>query len=181
MRIITGSEDRASYGPPSIITRRRLPNAPQRRFTLYHEIGHILVQKAGLEDDIRAEVDDDDCDEHLKRVVDAIAAQLVMPDPFLRLSLDRYGFSPAAILELRRMAQVSTAAAKRRLIHANIDAPSTVFVVGETHVLDVASTDPWNQIYRWDRVPDPQAAHPDAQLMQLSHLRPLTLALISTD
>jgi IrrE N-terminal-like domain len=165
VRIIPGSENRATNGPPSIITLRRDTYAPRQRFTTHHELGHILVQRAGLESDIRAEVDTDDADAHLEQVVNHIAALLVMPDPLVLSLLDRHGLTPTAVLEIQTAARVSFAAASRRVVSANSDQPTTVFLCGETYVLDVASTDPSNRLYPYDRLPDARASFPQAALL----------------
>lgn len=179
VRIIPGQDNRATYGPPSVITRKAHEYAPRQRFSMFHEYAHILIQKGGLEGDIRAEVDDDDSEEHLELVANAIAGILAMPDPVLHLSLERYGFSPQAILDVQRACRVSTAAAMRRFVQAQSDAPRTAFMVGATHVLDVASSDPNNRIYRWDRLPDARASYPDAQLLSVGRNRPITIGTLS--
>lgn len=180
IRIIPGKENRATHGPPSIITLSRDTYAPRQRFTMHHELAHILIQKYGLEDAIKAEVDEDDAQTHLEMVASWIGAMLVMPDNLIIQAIKDYGMKPEAVLELQRLARVSFAAASRRFAAANVDQPTTVIVCGETIILDVASTDPYNRLYRYQRMPDVRAALPYAELLTLTdHYKPRTIGVMT--
>ncbi|ALW89651.1 hypothetical protein AUC44_12685 [Deinococcus actinosclerus] len=98
IRVIPGRRSSAHAGPPAIITLAREHYAPRQKFTIHHEIAHILIQRAGLEDDILAEVDEDDAHQHLEAVTNYIASLLVMPDVMIRHALDTYGQHPETIL-----------------------------------------------------------------------------------
>ncbi|WP_414656709.1 ImmA/IrrE family metallo-endopeptidase [Deinococcus sp. VB343] len=180
IRIIPGKENRAAHGPPSIITRAADAYAPRQRFTMHHEIAHIVIQRSGLEDAVKAEVDPDDADDHLELVANYIGALLVMPDPLIVTSLERHGLTPEAILDIRDRAQVSFAAAIRRFTTANVDEPTTVFISGDSYVLDLASTDPYNRIQRYQRMPDARAEYPNAELLTLrQYIKPRTIGVLT--
>lgn len=180
VRIIPGREDSATHGPPSIITRRRDSYAPRQRFTMHHEHAHILIQKYGLEDAIKEEVDEDDAQAHLEAVVNWIAAMLVMPDIVVEQVIKQHGMTPLAILELQAQARVSFAAAMRRFAFSDVDRPTTVVLCGENYILDLASTDPYNRLHRYQRMPDARAALPHAELLTIpDHYRPRTIGVVT--
>lgn len=166
VRIVPGSENRASSGPPSIITLCREHYAPRQRFTIHHELAHIAIQRSQLEDDIMAEVDPDDAEHHLELVANHIAGMLVMPDPMVRAALQMFGQHPETIVTLQQIAQVSLGAAMRRFTAAQPE-PLTAFMTSGTFVQDVASSDPYNRLTRYQRLPDARAALPDAALLAL--------------
>ncbi|WP_412027870.1 ImmA/IrrE family metallo-endopeptidase [Deinococcus yunweiensis] len=166
VRVVPGARNSATHGPPSVITLRRDIYAPRQRFTMHHELSHILIQRAGLQDSIRAEVDDDDSAAHLEAVTNHIASLLVMPDAMIRAALALYGLTPETVLLVRDAGRVSLAAAMRRVIHAQ-ERPSTAWLSVGTHVHDVASSDPYNRLTRYQRLPDARAALPDAALLAL--------------
>jgi hypothetical protein len=179
VRIIPGKANRATNGPLSIITLRRDAYAPRQRFTMHHELGHILIQRAGLEEAIKGEVDADDAQDHLEAVASYIGSLLVMPDPLVRRAFDKYGVTPEAVLDLQSRARVSFAAASRRIALAHTDEPTTIFLSGATRVLDVASTHPHALLYPYARLPDPRAAFPSAALLTLpDHHCPRTIGVI---
>lgn len=51
---------------------------------------------------------------------------------------------------------------------------------GETYVLDLASTDPYNRLRRYQRLPDARAAFPRGQLLTLpGHVTPRTVGVLT--
>ncbi|UQN06327.1 ImmA/IrrE family metallo-endopeptidase [Deinococcus sp. QL22] len=177
--IIPGKANRATNGPPSVITLKRDTYAPRQRFTMHHELGHIMIQRAGLEEAIKGEVDAEDAQDHLEMVASYIGSLLVMPDPLVRRAFDRYGVTPQTVLDLQSSARVSFAAASRRIALAHTDEPTTIFLSGATTVLDVASTHPRSSLRPYSRLPDPRASFPHAALLTLSdHIRPRTIGVI---
>ncbi|MFC3834754.1 MULTISPECIES: ImmA/IrrE family metallo-endopeptidase [Deinococcus] len=166
VRVVPGARNAASHGPPSVITLRRDQYAPRQRFTMHHELAHILIQRAGLQDGIRSEVDDDEAAAHLEAVTNHIASLLVMPDPMIRVALDTFGLTPETVLLVRDAGRVSLAAAMRRVIHAQ-EQSATAWVSAGPYVLDVTSSDPYNRLTRYQRLPDARAALPDAALLAL--------------
>lgn len=164
VRLIVGSDNFASNGPPSVVSQTPDRYAPRQRFTIFHELAHVLTQRGDFEADIMAEVDDDDAEDHLEAVVNHMAGLFLIPAPLVQQTIMTFGFTPQAILQLRREAGASLAATSRRMLAYERDIPRTIFLSGETYVLDVASSSPWNRIRRYDRLPDPQIKFPEAQL-----------------
>lgn len=180
IRIVPGKRNSASHGPPSIITLKRDTYAPRQRFTVHHELAHILIQKYGLEEAVMAEVDDDDAEAHLESVANWIAAMLVMPDPLIERMIRKYGMTPQTILEIQKEARVSFGAAMRRFTYANVDQPTTVFLSGATYVLDIASTDPNNRLRAYQRLPDARAEFPRGHLLSLpDRTMPRTIGVLT--
>jgi IrrE N-terminal-like domain len=179
VRVIIGDENFAVDGPPSIVSQTPDTYAPRQRFTMFHELAHILIQRSGLEDDLLAEVDEEDAEAHLELVTNHITGRLLIPDPVIRHYVKLHGFTPTAITEIRRQARASLAATIRRVATWQPEREATIFLVGDRYILDVASSDPWNRLRRYDRVPDLRAAMPDAELLALSPVRRRTLGLIS--
>lgn len=179
IRVIPGRRSSAHAGPPAIITLAREHYAPRQRFTMHHEIAHILIQRAGLEDDILAEVDDEDGQAHLEAVTNYIASLLVMPDVMIRHALDTYGQHPETILIIQKIAGVSLAAALRRFTYAQQRGVTTLVTSG-AYIADLASTDPYNRLHRHQRIPDLAAELPDARLLSLPSARYRTLAVLAS-
>lgn len=178
VKIIVGSDNYACDGPPSVISQTWDTYAPRQRFTIMHEMSHILMQRGGFEDDIMAEVDLDDAEEHLELVANHIAGALLIPDYLIQHYIKEYGFSPLAVLAVQATARVSFAATSRRMVTFDEDRPATIFLCGESYVLDVASSSPWNRIRRYDRMPDPRALLPEAELLSVSRLRARTMGVL---
>lgn len=179
IRVIPGRDNYATHGPPSIISQTPDHYAPRQRFTIFHEMSHVLIQRAGLEEAVKAEVGEEDGEAHLELVVNHMAGLLLMPDPLVQDAVQRYGLTPEAVLEIQSAARASFAAASRRFVGANEDALTTVFLSGAAYVLDVASSDPYNRLYRYDRLPDARAMFPDAALLTLpDRPRPRTVGVI---
>ncbi|BDP44884.1 hypothetical protein DAETH_48530 (plasmid) [Deinococcus aetherius] len=165
VRIVPGVENRASHGPPSFITQTPDTYAPRQRFTIFHELSHILMQRCGLEDDIAAEVDADDAELHLELVANHMAGLFLIPDPVVRHYIRVLDLTPAAVLAIQAAARASFAATIRRVVSAEGVDPCTIFLTGGSYVLDLASSDPYNRLSRYDRLPDPLARYPEAHLL----------------
>lgn len=122
IRVIPGQENRAVDGPPSIITLRRDRYAPRQRFTMHHEIAHILIQRAGLEDAVLGEVDSDDAEGHLEAIASHIGAALLMPEPLVRASMRDWGDRPEVILSIQQGSGASFSAALLRYVTHDLQA-----------------------------------------------------------
>ncbi|MFC6592373.1 ImmA/IrrE family metallo-endopeptidase [Deinococcus lacus] len=164
VRFIPGTEARASNGPPSIVTLPKDAYAPRQRFTTHHELGHILVQRSGLEDDIRAEVSEEDSEAHLELVVNFIAALLVMPQPLVRAIHDEHGDTPQSILALAQAARVSLPAAMHRWVSHDLGACRAAFLTSGSYISHIATCNAWLPFWRYDRVPELETCLPDVRM-----------------
>jgi len=178
IRAVLGRENRAYAGPPAIITMTPEHYAPRQRFTMHHEIAHVLIQRAGLEDAIMAEVDDEDGEAHLEAVTNYIASLLVMPDVMIRNALDTFGVHPETVLLIQSVAQVSLSAALRRFTYAHPDRAITTLLLSGPYIADLASTNPYNRLYRTQRIKEPSLTLPHAQLLTLPSAGHRTLAVL---
>lgn len=178
VRVIIGRENFATDGPPAIISQTPDSYAPRQRFTIFHELAHVLVQRSGLEADVMAEVDPEDAEVHLEAVINHITGVLLIPDSLIRHYVTRYGFTPEALFHIRIEAGASLAATIRRGATWEPERQATIFVATERYILDVASCDPWNRIRRYDRIPDARAAFPQADLLSLVSLKARTLGIL---
>lgn len=180
VRIIVGRENFATDGPPAIISQTPDTYAPRQRFTMLHELAHVLIQRSQLEDDLMAEVDAEDGEAHLEAVVNHVTGRLLMPEPLFAHYIRLYGFTPEALLHIRQAAGASLAATIRRAASWEPERRATIFLAGEHYVLDVASADPWNRLRRYDRLPDARAHFPEADLLSLSRLKSRTLGILQS-
>lgn len=181
VRIILGSENYATDGPPSFISQTPDTYAPRQRFTIMHEMAHIAIQRSGLEDDILAEVDPEDAELHLELVANYLGGVFLLPDPMIQRIVDEYGFTPDGVLRLRAAARASLAATIRRMVGWQEEVPRTIILGGQSYILDVASSNPWNRLRRHERLPDMRAAFPEADLLTLPTARGYTLGIIEHD
>lgn len=168
IRVIPGQENRAVDGPPSIITLRRDHYAPRQRFTMHHEIAHILIQRAGLEDAVLGEVDSDDAEDHLEAVASHIGAALLMPEPLVRTAMQDWGDRPEVILSIQQGSGASFSAALLRYVTHDLQASRGAFATSGSYVAHAASIN-MRPIYRYSRVPDPRASFPEAALLSIPH------------
>ena len=171
IRVIPGTLNRGSAGPPAVITLARDASKTRQRFTLHHEISHVLMQRLGLEDDILAEVDEDDADEHLERVTDYAASLLLMPAPMVEQLVLAHDHAPALIPDLALRAQASLAAAMRRYVYADADAHRAAFVVHGSYIADVAACNYRLPFWLYDRVPEVTLAHPEVAAVSVGQGR----------
>ena len=169
IRVIPGRQNRGSAGPPAVITLARDASRPRQRYTLHHEISHVLMQRADLENDILAEVDEDDAENLLERVADHAASLLLMPAPLVERLVEQHGHAPVLIPELAREAQASLPAAMRRYVYADADAHRAAFVSSGSYIADAASCNYWLPFWLYDRVPEVTLAHPEVAALSLGH------------
>lgn len=178
VRFIVGSDNYATDGPPAVISQRADSYAPRQRFTTFHETAHILIQRGDFERDILAEVDSDDAEQHLELVANHMASLFLIPDRLINHYIRKYGFTPEAVLKIRAAARASLAATSRRMVGFDEEQPTTILLSGQNYILDVASSDPWNRLRRYDRVPDVRSMFPDAHLLTLPGWRGHTLGVL---
>lgn len=167
IRFILGSEARATNGPPSIVTLPWYQYTPGQRFTAHHELAHILVQRSGMEDAIRAEVSEDLAEAHLEAVVNHIAALLVMPQPLVVSATQAFGETPQAILNVADRAGVSLPAALYRWVSHDPWAERAAFITSGSYIAHVATCNTRLPFWRYERVPEPQEWVPDLNLLAI--------------
>lgn len=173
IHVIPGKQNRGSAGPPSVITLAHDLYLPRQRYTLHHEISHVLMQRLDLEDAIAEEVDPEDANAHIEAVTNYAASLLLMPRPLVEAAVFQEGDSPAAILQLAQLAQASLPAAMRRYVYADPDARRAAFVTSGSYIADVASCNCRLPFWRYDRIPEVTLQHPEVSATSLSRGRVL--------
>jgi hypothetical protein len=166
IRIIPGLQNRAVNGPPSIITLKRDRYAPRQKFTMHHEIAHVLIQRAGLEDAVLSEVDSDSAQEHLEAVASHMGAALLMPDSLVRQSVRDWGDKPEALPSIQQGSGASFPAALLRYVTHNLEASRGAFATSGSYVAHAASIN-MRPIFRYALIPDARASFPEAELLSL--------------
>ncbi len=104
-------------GDGELVIRYRRGSSPERvRFTIAHEIAHIILARVQGKDvsDPLFRRDGGTSEEEL--AVNRIAAELLMPEPLLRNSIQARRPSWSAIWQLRTIFAVSTTALLRRIL-----------------------------------------------------------------
>jgi len=168
IRIIKGDSNCASAGPPAVIVLTEDRYLARQRFTIFHEINHVEMQRYELEDAIAAEVDEDDADAHIEAVANFGAGLMLMPEPMIRNVLREYGHTPEAVLKLMGVGRVSLPAAMRRYVSHDLEAERAAFITSGTYIADTATCGRALPFIRYDRVPEVQTVVPDASLMVVS-------------
>ncbi|CAM3590543.1 ImmA/IrrE family metallo-endopeptidase [Deinococcus frigens] len=179
IQIITGRTNRGSAGPPAVIQLARDLHVARRRFTLLHEINHVLMQRAGLERDVAAEVDEEDADAHIEAVVNHAAAQMILPDPMVNIVCGMYGDTPEAIFNLAVAGQASLPAALHRWVSRDPDAYRAAFITSGSYVAHVGTCNSRLPFWRFDRIPEVALAVPDAELRQVPRRQAAVLGTVA--
>lgn len=155
IRLIASDEDSANVGPPAHITYNARYGLSRRRFTLWHEIAHIIMGWHGIDRDFDEWIGEGDGNLWREQVANLLAGQLMVPRIVVRSALSRYGVTPAAILEMQDVTGMSEAVCLRRLIFDDLRASRAAAVLVGSRVTDVSSHNYRLPIYRFATVPDP--------------------------
>lgn len=164
IRVIPGTKNKASKGPPALIQIARDLHVARWRFTLLHEINHVIAQREGLEDAIAAEVDEEDAEHHLEAVMNHGAARMIMPDPLVNIVQRMYGNTPEAIVNLAIAGQASLPAALHRFISSDVEAQRAAFITSGSYIAHVATCNTRLPFWRYERVPEIGLVLPEAKL-----------------
>ena len=151
IRVLAGDEDSANAGPPALITYNRAYGL-RRRFTLWHEVAHILMAWHGLEAELEGQFDED-APRHLEAVANLTAGLLAIPRPLMREAVGQHGVTPAAVLHLKEHSRMSEGVALRRMVYDDPEASRAAAVITGPYVADVARLNCWLPFWRYDRVP----------------------------
>lgn len=92
--------------------------ATRQRFSIAHELGHLLLQQSGLEKSSSSETKHRDSlnRNYEERLCDQIAAEILMPQDVFTGDGNEYGWSLGALDRLSNMYQTSIPATARRMI-----------------------------------------------------------------
>ncbi|GAA5504279.1 hypothetical protein Dxin01_04048 [Deinococcus xinjiangensis] len=178
IRIISGRTNEATHGPPSIIQLARDLHVGRRRFTLLHEINHVLMQRIGLEEAVAAEVDEDDSDAHIEAVVNHAAGQMILPDPLVNIVHGMYGDTPEAVLNLALAGKASVPASMHRFIGRDPEAYLGAFMTSGSYIAHVATCNIGLPFHRYERVPEVHLVLPQARLLTVPRRLDVQLGVV---
>lgn len=166
IRLIPADEDGANAGPPCYVTYNERYGLSRRRFTLWHEIAHILMSWHGIDEDIDLCVDEIDREVLREQIANLVAGQLMIPRNVFQKAIKKYGWSPHLLAELEHSTGMSQGVCMRRAVLNDLSASRAVAVVSGGRVIDVAAHNYNLPIYRASRVPEPDMKLGGATLEQ---------------
>lgn len=175
IRLLAGPEDSANAGPPALITYNAALGLRTRRFSLWHEVAHILMGWHGIEAEYEHAFGQEEARPYLERVANLLAGLLAVPRPLMQDALGRYGVSTGAILHLQHASRASEAVCLRRLIFDDPHASRAAAVFYGPYVADVAQLNYRLPFARYSRVPEPHITAPEAELRRVRGTRVLAV------
>ena len=168
IRLIYDSVAGSHGGPPSVVTLPLgLPVSLERQM-LAHEIGHVFMQRAGLERELRAQWDavgPETFRMHNETIARHLAGLILIPTPLRLRAERRYGVTPTAALQLVRATGVELRDVLDRLVYIDPDACRGAFVTCGKILTQLKTNNVWVDKSQYDRV------HEIAELMPGAALR----------
>ena len=95
-----------------------------------------------------------------------MGAALLMPHSLVRQAIRDWGDRPEEILRIQQGSGASFPAALLRYVTHDLEASRGAFATSGSYVAHAASIN-MRPIYRYDRVPDPRASFPEAELLSI--------------
>lgn len=114
---------------------------PERmRFAGMHEIAHVMLYDCGVEDELINLIggDPEDAEMFIEKFCNVAAGYLLTPYPMVHRALDRWDYTPMAVLDLSRMSKASLQTALRRLVHLDDTASVAGLLTSGQTVLDLS-------------------------------------------
>lgn len=175
IRLIPSDTDSANAGPPSVITYNARWGLSYRRFSLWHEIAHILMGRHGIDADFDDLVTEASSEQLREQVANLVAGQLMVPRSVVTRAFERYGHTPAAILEMQELSGMSEAVCLRRFVFSDLETSRAAAVFVGPQVVDVSSNNYRIPFRRYDRVPEPALTVQHASLKTVRKTRLLAV------
>lgn len=167
IRLIRGDEDSANAGPPAIVTYNARRGLGRRRFSLWHEMAHVVMGWHGIDSDLDTWIGETDRELVREQIASIIAGQLMVPRRVVADALKEHGWSGGAVLHMHRVTGMSEPVCVRRLVSHDVKASRAAAVFVDRQVVDVAS---WNYrvpLLRYERIPEPAQQLEGIRLSQL--------------
>lgn len=171
IRLVPGTEDSANAGPPAVVTYNTRFGLSYRRFSLWHEVAHVLMGWHGIDADFEFWLDEGDGEVMREKTANQLAGLLMVPRPFMTRALKAYGFTPAAVLELQELSGMSEAICLRQLVHHDPHASRAAAVFLGSQVVDVTMNNYRVPFKRYERVPEPALTVRHAKLQTVRKAR----------
>lgn len=175
IRLIEGDEDSANAGPPAVVTYNARYGLGRRRFSLWHEMAHVIMGWHGIDADFDTWVGEMDREQLREQAASILAGQLMVPRRVVNDALREHGWTGGAILHMRAVTGMSEPVCMRRLISHEIGGSRAAAVFVDRQVVDVAT---WNYrvpLRRYERIPEPAHQLEGVRLSRLSKGRVIGL------
>ena len=167
IRLVAADEDSANAGPPAVVTYNARFGLGRRRFSLWHEMAHVMMGWHGIDADLDTWIGEADRERLREQMASIIAGQLMVPRRVVADALKEHGWSGAAVVHMRRVTGMSEPVCVRRLVSHDVKASRAAAVFVDRQVVDVAS---WNYrvpLLRYERIPEPAQQLEGIRLSQL--------------
>ncbi|WP_425145840.1 ImmA/IrrE family metallo-endopeptidase [Deinococcus sp.] len=158
-------------GPPSVVTLPLGLSAVQERQMLAHEIGHIFMQRSGLEHELRAQwsvVGPETFRMHNETIAAHVAGLILLPTPLRIRAEARYGVTPAAALRLQKASGLELRQVLDRLVYVGPDACRGAFVTCGNILTQLKTNNVWVDKSQYDRIHEVAALMPGAALRSIA-------------
>lgn len=138
-------------------------------FTRFHELAHFVLRDSGIEKQLRGEADDPD---QLLAWVEGYcnfgAAQFQAPNPVLKRVLNKYGYSPRAVVALTEIDGVDLFDGMHRVAHGFLDddAQRTVMLIQNMRLRKCVTTTYFPH-EEGQRLPEAVVTYPGTRLLTL--------------
>ncbi|GAA0508738.1 ImmA/IrrE family metallo-endopeptidase [Deinococcus depolymerans] len=175
IRLIEGDEDSANAGPPAVVTYNARYGLGRRRFSLWHEMAHVIMGWHGIDADFDSWVGEMDREQLREQAASILAGQLMVPRLVVTDALREHGWTGTAVMHMRTMTGMSESVCLRRLISHEISGSRAAAVFVDRQVVDVAT---WNYrvpLRRYERIPEPANQLEGVRLSRMSKGRVIGL------
>lgn len=172
IKLLEADEDSANPGPPAVITYNARRGVNRNRFSLWHEVAHVLMGWHGIDRDLDNWKGEGSGEQAREQAANLLAGLLMVPPTAVREATDLYGDTPAAILHMQERTGMSERVCLRRFTFADLDASRAAAVFIGPTVADVASVNYRLPFRRYDRIPEPalNVEHARLQLVRKSRV-----------
>ncbi|AWN24038.1 hypothetical protein DKM44_12995 [Deinococcus irradiatisoli] len=171
---LASNEDSANAGPPAVLTYN-VAHLNKGRFPLWHEMGHIVSGRLGLDDYFLEMFSSAEAARRSEDVADLIGGVLAVSGPLVRDVIGRYGISTAAVLDLSEKAQLDETIVGRRMIFHDLTASRAAAIVSGSYVVDLAAQNYELPFFNHGRIPEAHLHLPKADLRMIRKERVLAV------
>lgn len=166
IRLIPGLDDSSNGGPPAIITYDVRYGLNRRRFTLWHELAHVVMAWHGIDAEYEAEWGEA-AHAPLENLANLVAGLFMVPRPVMAQATERYGLTAGTVMHLAQVTKLSEAVCIRRFAFDDLNASRAAALFYGPYVADVATLNYRLPFERYSRVPEPGLIVPDASLRRV--------------
>ncbi|WP_034343119.1 ImmA/IrrE family metallo-endopeptidase [Deinococcus misasensis] len=138
-----------------IITINYNQSVERVRFCGMHEIAHVMLSDCGIEESIVNHFGGDelDAEPYIEKFCNVAASHLLIPHPVVHVALDRWDYTPMAILEMARLSRADLQTALKRMVHLQETASVAGMLCSGRTVLDLSKHNFRLPIRRYEVLP----------------------------